>query len=267
MSDYEFFTYEVPRPHVAWVTINRPERSNSIHPPAHLEWSNICDRIEADDDIWMAVFTGAGDRAFCAGRDLKSMSEAQQQGPEAVQAMNDTMADVTRFIDRHDFPKPVIARVNGAAVGGGFEVALACDLVVASSNATFALTEVLRGLYAGGGGVHRIPRQMPMKLAMEYLMTGKALTADEALHWGLVNRVAAPDELDDAVNALIDELMAAAPLSLRATKQAAMRGLDRPLAQALTDEYPAVTALFSSEDVKEGPLAFSEKRPPNWQGR
>lgn len=267
MSDYQFFTYEVPRPHVAWVTINREERSNSIHPPAHLEWSKICDRIEADDDIWMAVFTGAGDRAFCAGRDLKSMSEAQQQGPEAVQAMNDTMADVTRFIDRHDFPKPVIARVNGAAVGGGFEVALACDLVVASTTATFALTEVLRGLYAGGGGVHRLPRQMPMKLAMEYLMTGKRMTADEALHWGLINRVAEPAVLDAEVNALIDELMAAAPLSLRATKQAAMRGLDRPLADALYDEYPAVTALFSSEDVKEGPLAFAEKRPPNWQGR
>jgi len=239
VSDYQFFTYEVPRPHVAWVTINREERSNSIHPPAHLEWSKICDRIEADDDIWMAVFTGAGDRAFCA----------------------------TRFIDRHDFPKPVIARVNGAAVGGGFEVALACDLVVASTTATFALTEVLRGLYAGGGGVHRLPRQMPMKLAMEYLMTGKRMTADEALHWGLINRVAEPAVLDAEVNALIDELMAAAPLSLRATKQAAMRGLDRPLADALYDEYPAVTALFSSEDVKEGPLAFAEKRPPNWQGR
>lgn len=267
MSDYEFFRYEIPRPHVAWVTIDRADRSNSIHPPAHVEWSAICDRIEADDDIWLAVFTGAGDRAFCAGRDLKSMSEAQQAGPEAVRAMNEAMADVTRFIDRHDFPKPVIARVNGAARGGGFEVALACDLVVAADHATFALTEVLRGLYAGGGGVHRLPRQMPVKLAMEYLMTGRAMTADEAHRWGLVNRVVPGERLDDEVNALIDELMAAAPLSLRATKQAAMRGLDRPLSEALFEEYPAVTALFASEDIKEGPLAFAEKREPRWQGR
>lgn len=267
MSDYDFFRYEVPRPHVAWVTIDRPEVSNSIHPPAHVEWSAICDRIESDDDIWMAVFTGAGDRAFCAGRDLKSLSESQQAGPEAVRAMNEQMASITRFIDRHDFAKPVIARVNGAARGGGFEVALACDLVVASDAASFALTEVLRGLYPGGGGVHRLPRQMPTKIAMEYLMTGAAMTAEEAHRWGLVNRVVPYAELDDAVNELIDRLMAAAPLSLRATKQAAMRGLDRPLAQALFDTYPAVTALMASDDVKEGPLAFAEKRTPEWKGR
>lgn len=267
MSDYEFFSYDVPRPHVAWVTIERPEVSNSIHPPAHVEWSAICDRIRDDDDIWMAVFTGAGDRSFCAGRDLKSMSQAQQQGPEAVAEMNRSMEHVTRFIDRYDFPKPVIARVNGAAVGGGFEVALACDLVVASETATFALTEVLRGLYAGGGGVHRLPRQMPLKVAMEYLMTGKTMTAAEAAHWGLVNRVVPYADLDAAVNELIDELMQAAPLSLRATKEAAMRGLDMGLDTALFAEYPAVQQLFASEDVKEGPLAFAEKRAPEWKGR
>lgn len=267
MTHYEYFSYEMPRPHVAWVTIERPERSNSIHPPAHVEWSAICDRIDADDDVWLAVFTGAGDRAFCAGRDLKSMSEAQQQGPDAVRAMNESMADVIRFVDRHDFAKPVIARVNGAAVGGGFEVALACDLVVASDTATFALTEVLRGLYAGGGGVHRLPRQMPTKIAMEYLMTGRAMSAAEAQRWGLVNRIVPYNQLDDAVNQLIDELMAAAPLSLRATKQAAMAGLDRPLAQAILDDYPAVQALRKSDDFAEGPLAFAEKRAPNWSGR
>ena len=108
---------------------------------------------------------------------------------------------------------------------------------------------------------------MPLKLAMEYLMTGRAMTADEAHRWGLVNRVVPHDRLDDEVNALIDELMAAAPLSLRATKQAAMRGLDHPLSEALFDEYPAVAALFDSEDVKEGPLAFAEKRQPEWKGR
>lgn len=267
MSEYEFFSYEVPRPHVAWVTIERPEVSNSIHTPAHAEWSAILDRIATDDDIWLGVFTGSGDRAFCAGRDLKHMSGVQQEGPEAVAANNEAMATVTRLIDRFDYPKPLIARVNGAARGGGFEVALACDLVVAADSASFALPEVLRGIYAGGGGVHRLPRQMPLKLALEYLYTGRIMTASEAFDHGLVNRVVPFNELDDAVNALIDEIMQAAPLSIQATKQAAMRGLDMPLGEALYASYPAVEEMSASADAKEGPLAFAEKRAPRWTGR
>lgn len=266
MADYEFFRFEMPRPHVAWVTIDRAEVANSIHTPAHIEWSAILDRIAEDDDIWLGVFTGDGDRSFCAGRDLKHMSMVQQQGADAVAANNAAMANVTRLIDRFDYPKPLIARVNGAARGGGFEVALACDLVVASDAATFALPEVLRGIYAGGGGVHRLPRQMPLKLAMEYLYTGRVMTAAEALDHGLVNRVVPYDQLDDAVHGLIDEIMAAAPLSIRATKQAAMRGLDMPLGDALYADFPAVTTMMKSSDAKEGPLAFSEKRDPNWSG-
>lgn len=264
---YEFFSFEIDRPHVAWVTIERPEVSNSIHTPAHVEWSDILDRIAADDDIWLAVFTGRGDRAFCAGRDLKHLSTVQQQGPEAVAENAAAMRDVTRFIDRHDFPKPVIAAVNGAARGGGFEVALACDLVVATESASFALPEPKRGIYAGGGGVHRLPRQMPMKLAMEYLLTGRVMTAQQALDFGLVNRVVPPSELHAAVNELIDEIMECAPLSIRATKEAALAGLDMPLGDALRASYPAVERMSASADAKEGPLAFSEKRAPRWTGK
>ena len=264
--DYEFFRYDVPRPHVAWVTIERPEVANAIHTPAHVEWSNILDIIAADDEIWLAVFTGAGSRSFCAGRDLKHLSSVQQAGPQAVEANNQAMASITRLIDRTDFPKPMIARVNGAARGGGFEVALACDLVVAAEHATFGLPEPRRGIYAGGGGVHRLPRQMPLKLAMEYLLTGRIMTADETLGHGLINAVVPYDELDDRVNALIDEIMECAPLSVRATKQAAMRGLDLGLDEALKTAYPAVAEMMKSEDAKEGPLAFSEKRTPNWSG-
>lgn len=263
---YEYFSYEVPRDHVAWVTIERPEVSNAINTPAHVEWSNILDRIAADDDIWLGVFTGSGERSFCAGRDLKHLSSVQQAGPDAVRENAETMAGLTRLIDRWDFPKPLIARVNGAARGGGFEVALACDLVVAADHATFGLPEPKRGIYAGGGGVHRLPRQLPLKLAMEYLLTGRAMTAEEALGHGIINKVAPAAELDDAVNALIDEIMECAPLSIQATKQAAMRGLDRPLSEALFDEYPAVTRMSRSADAKEGPLAFSEKRTPKWTG-
>ena len=264
---YEYFRYERPRPHVAWVTIERPEVANAIHTPAHVEWSAILDRFADDDDIWLAVFTGSGDRSFCAGRDLKHLSSVQQAGPEAVEANNELMASVTRLIDRYDYPKPLIARVNGAARGGGFEVALACDLVVAADHATFGLPEPRRGIYAGGGGVHRLPRQMPLKLAMEYLLTGRIMTAEEALGHGLVNRVAPSADLDAAVNALIDEIMECAPLSVRATKQAAMRGLEGGLGEALFATYPAVVEMMTSNDAKEGPLAFSEKRAPNWTGR
>ncbi len=264
--DYEYFSYEVPRPHVAWVTIERPEVANAIHTPAHVEWSAILDHVEQDDDIWLAVFTGQGERSFCSGRDLKHLSSVQQQGPEAVAANNAAMASVTRLIDRHDYPKPLIARVNGAARGGGFEVALACDLVVAADHASFGLPEPKRGIYAGGGGVHRLPRQLPLKLAMEYLLTGKEMTAIEALELHLVNSVVPYAELDDAVNQLIDEIMACAPLSVRATKEAAMQGLDLPLGQALRAQYPAVIAMANSEDAKEGPLAFAQRRDPIWKG-
>lgn len=265
--DYEFFGYETPRPHVAWVTIERPEVANAIHTPAHVEWSGILDRIADDDDIWLAVFTGSGRRSFCAGRDLKHLSSVQQAGPEAVRANAEQMASITRLIDRYDYPKPLIARVNGAARGGGFEVALACDLVVAADHATFGLPEPRRGIYAGGGGVHRLPRQMPLKLAMEYLLTGRIMTAEEARGHGLVNAVVPYDALDDTVHALIDEIMECAPLSVRATKQAAMRGLDLGLGEALSATYPAVVDMAASDDAKEGPLAFAEKRRPDWTGR
>ncbi len=264
---FDFFSYETPRPHVAWVTIERPEVANAIHTPAHVEWSEILDHIAADDDIWLAVFTGRGERAFCAGRDLKHLSAVRQAGPEAMAENQAVMDTVTRLVDRADFPKPLIARVNGAAHGGGFEVALACDLVVAAEHARFSLPEPKRGIYAGGGGVHRLPRQLPLKLAMEYLLTGREMTAEEARELGLVNRVAPQDELDNAVNGLIDEIMACAPLSIRATKQAAVRGLDLPLAEALTAHYPAVRTMMASEDAAEGPRAFAEKRDPNWTGR
>ncbi|MEM7340714.1 MAG: enoyl-CoA hydratase-related protein [Actinomycetota bacterium] len=266
-DDLDFFSYEVRRPHVAWVTIERPEVSNAIHTPAHVEWSRILDHIEQDDDIWLVVFTGRGERSFCAGRDLKHLSQVQQQGPEAVAENNAIMASITRFIDRHDFPKPTIARVNGAAHGGGFEVALACDLVVAADHVNFSLPEPKRGIYAGGGGVHRLPRQMPLKLAMEYLLTGRAMTATEAEAHGLVNAVVPTADLDAAVERLIDEIMACAPLSIMATKQAAMRGLGLPLGDALRAEYPAVRTMMTSADAKEGPLAFAERREPRWTGR
>ncbi len=263
----DYFLYEKPRDHVARITINRPEVRNAINTPAHKEWSDLLDEAESDDDVRVVVITGAGDRAFCAGRDLKYLSEMRRQSAAAQAEDAALMAEATKLIERFHYPKPLIARVNGVALGGGFEVALACDLVVAADHVEFGLPEPRRGIYAGGGGVHRLPRQLPLKLAMEYLLTSRTMSAHRAMQLGLVNDVVPYDQLDEAVDRLIDDILAAAPLSILATKQAAMMGLDRPLPEAYHHPYPAVATMRDSADAREGPLAFAEKRSPHWTGR
>ena len=263
----EYFLYETTRPHVAQITINRPEVRNAINTPAHKEWSDLLDHAASDDDVWIVVVTGMGDKAFCAGRDLKYLSQIQHASDEEKKADNDIMKTVVKLIERFDYPKPLIAKVNGVALGGGFEVAMACDLVIAADHVEFGLPEPRRGIYAGGGGVHRLPRQVPLKLAMEYLLTGKSMTASRAVEIGIINQAVPYSELDQAVDALIDQIMLGAPLSLQATKQAAMRGLDSSLGEAFYGDYPAVRAMMESDDAREGPRAFSEKRTPEWKGR
>lgn len=265
-DNLKYFICDELRPHVLSITINRPEVRNAVNTPAHKEWSDLLDEAAVDDDVWIVVITGAGERSFCAGRDLKHLSATQQGTPDEREADRVLMSGVTRLIERFDYPKPLIARVNGVALGGGFEVAMACDLVVAAEHARFGLPEPLRGIYAGGGGVHRLPRQVPLKLAMEYLLTGRDMSAQEAAELGIVNRVVPFERLDAAVDELIDEIMACAPLSIMATKQAAMRGLDMELPAAFGAEYPAVTKMMASSDAREGPAAFAEKRKPNWTG-
>ncbi len=263
----KYFLYQMTRPHVAQITINRPEVRNAINTPAHKEWSDLLDHAANDDDIWIVVVTGSGDRAFCAGRDLKYLTQIQHSSEDEKKADADLMKTVSKLIERFDYPKPLIARVNGVALGGGFEVAMACDLVVAADHVELGLPEPRRGIYAGGGGVHRLPRQVPLKLAMEYLLTGKSMTAQRALEIGIVNKVVPYSDLDDTVDELIDDILLGAPLSIRATKQAATRGLDRPLGEAFYGEYPAVRSMMESEDAREGPKAFAEKRSPTWKGR
>lgn len=263
----QYFLYDKPRDHVARITINRPEVRNAINTPAHKEWSDLLDEAEADDDVRVIIITGVGDKAFCAGRDLKYLSSMREASAEAQAEDARLMAQVTKLIERFHYAKPLIARVNGIALGGGFEVALACDLVVAADHVEFGLPEPRRGIYAGGGGVHRLPRQLPLKLAMEYLLTSRTMSAFRALELGLVNDVVPHDQLDDAVDRLVDDILLGAPLSIRATKQAAMMGLDRPLPEAFHHPYPAVRAMAESEDAREGPLAFAEKRMPRWTGR
>ena len=254
----EFVRYE-KRGHVAYVTLNRPAVMNALHPPAHEELDRVWDDFATDDGCWVAVLTGAGDRAFSAGNDLKWT--AQHGMPRMPKT---GFAGLT---SRFDLVKPLIAAVNGVALGGGLEIALACDLIVAAEHATLGVPEPKVGLMAAAGGVHRLPRQVPLRIAMGMLLTGRPLTAAQALACGLVNEVVPATRLLEAAGAWADAIAECCPLSVQASKQAALGGLGRPLEEALATHYPAVARLFASEDAVEGPRAFAEKRRPVWKGR
>jgi enoyl-CoA hydratase/carnithine racemase len=189
--EYEYARYE-KRDRVAVITINRPEVLNALHPPASAELSAIWDDFAADPDLWVAILTGAGDRAFSAGNDLKYT--AAHAGRTAAQGapVKGGFGGITA---RFDLVKPTIAAVNGWAMGGGCEMALACDLIIAAEHARFGLPEPRVGLFAGAGGVHRLPRQLPLKIAMGMILTGKAIDAQEAARWGLANEVVPAAEL------------------------------------------------------------------------
>ena len=259
-------TFKV-KDHVARITLNRPEAMNSLNPELRWELSQHWDEVEANDDIWLAVVTGAGERAFCAGADLKHRAR-ERDADEAQQAQWQEMAArSTSLIERWHFPKPIIARVNGFALGGGLEQALACDIIVAAEHAEFGLPEPRRGLIAGSAGVHRLPRQIGLKPAMGYMLTGRHMTAARAYELGLVNQVVATEKLDEAVEEWVADVLRCAPLAVRATKEATMRGLDHPLPQAYYTAYPANRRRQHSADALEGPRAFAEKRVPKWKGR
>ena len=245
------------------VTIARPERMNALHWMANEELAAVFDAFAADPDLWVAILTGEGERAFSAGNDLKYQAEEAKGELRAGPATG--FAGLTA---RYDLTKPVIAAVNGVAMGGGFEIALACDLIVASTSAVFALPEPRVGLAALAGGLHRLPRQIGLKQAMGMLLTGRRVSAEEGLRLGFVNEVVPPGELMAAARRWAEQILECSPLSVRATKQATLRGLDHAGVEAAMNEpYPAIGELVKSEDFVEGPLAFAQKRPPVWKGR
>jgi enoyl-CoA hydratase/carnithine racemase len=243
------------------VTIDRPEVMNALHPPANAELATVFDEFCSDDDLWVAIITGTGDRAFSAGNDLKY----QAAGGGEITAAPMGFAGLTA---RYDNVKPVIAAVNGVAMGGGFEIALACDLIIASEKAVFALPEPTVGLAALAGGMQRLPQQIPLKHAMGMLLTGRRVSAREGAALGFVNEVVPHDELIPAVRRWAEEIAACAPLSVRASKQCAMASLDGgSVAENMSKHYDQVYAMLKSEDFIEGPRAFAEKRAPVWKGR
>lgn len=248
------------------VTINRPDVMNALHPMASQELSDAFDAFAANPDLWVAIMTGAGDRAFSAGNDLKYHAELRARTGKRPVSPPKGFAGLTF---RHDLDKPVIAAVNGVAMGGGFEIALACDLIIASDRAKFALPEPRVGLAAGGGGLQRLPRQVPLKKAMGMLLTGRHVSAQEGYEMGFVTDVVPHDNLMREARRWASMILECSPMSVRATKQSVMRSLDvSSVEMAMRNtNYPAYVALTTSEDTIEGPKAFAEKRKPDWKGR
>ncbi|MGF1595373.1 MAG: enoyl-CoA hydratase-related protein [Acidimicrobiales bacterium] len=244
--------------HIMTVTLNRPERLNALHPPANVELGEVFDDFAADDDLWVAIVTGAG-RAFCAGNDLRYQAEGGE--------MFRVPAGFGGLTSRFDLTKPLIAAVNGPAMGGGFEIALACDLIVASEEATFALPEPKVGLAALAGGLNRLPRQIGPKRALGMILTGRHVPAAEGERLGFVNEVVPAEQLMAAAHRWAAQIAACAPLSIRASKDVVYQSLDLGLEESMQRRYDSVKAMRDSEDFVEGPLAFAEKRAPQWKGR
>ncbi len=253
--------------HVATIKINRPAALNSMNPEVRWGLSQAFDKVENNDDIWIAVITGEGNKSFCAGADLKHFSQEQSATAKQRAKWKKLLGETVPLNERWYFPKPVIARVNGYALGGGLELALSCDIIIASENAEFGLPEPRRGLVAGGGGIHRLPRMIGLKQAMGYLLTGRHMSAKRAFELGLVNEVVQLDKLDEAVNEWIKDIKKCSPQSIRATKEAALRGLDMALPKAYSKYYQSEGLRRLGTDMKEGPKAFSEKRDPVWTGQ
>jgi acetyl-CoA C-acetyltransferase len=246
--------------HILEITINRPAVCNSLHPPANDELDEIFDAYFADPDLWVSILTGAGDKAFSAGNDLVYSASGKP-----MWVPKNGFAGLT---SRRDMPKPVIAAVNGYAMGGGCEIALACHLVVADTTAQFALSEVKVGLVAGAGGLVRLPRAIPPKVAAEMILTGRRMGAEEALSRGLVNRVVGAGRALEGARALAAEILEGSPTSVRASLQimTETQGIADTV-EAVAFPSPALDELMVSEDMIEGMTAFAQKRPPRWRNR
>ena len=246
---------------ILWITIDRPQALNALNPQAHRELSAALDRTPPIPPLRVAVITGAGERAFCVGSDLKAraVGNADDHPPTGFGGIS----------HRFDLAKPVIAAVNGLALGGGVEIVAACDLAIAADHAEFALPEPRVGLAAlGGGGLQRLARNLPLKYAMELVLTGRRFGAEEAKRIGLINDVVPRAELKARVRQMADAIIAGAPLAVEASKQVMLQSLALPdLATALRATYPAAERMLASEDAREGQRAFVEKRKPRWQGK
>ena len=246
------------------ITLNRP-KANAINAATSKALGAAFQELQKDDGLSVGIITGAGDRFFSAGWDLKAAAEGEP--PDADQGIGG-FAGLTEY---WDLQKPVIAAVNGMALGGGFELALAADMIVAAKHAEFALTEAAIGLIADAGGVIRLPRRLPRAVAMEMLMTGRRASAEELARWGLVNQVTSASDLTETARILAERVAACAPLSLQAIKEidrATEGHSERQAYQIMREaDLQIYRRVYDSEDAAEGMAALSEKRAPQWKGR
>jgi enoyl-CoA hydratase/carnithine racemase len=262
-KDYETLRLERPQPDILVVTLNRPEAANALNTQMGLDLMEVFERFQiALDDLRCVVLTGAGGKAFCAGGDLK---ERRGMTDEAWAAQHAIFERKLRALLA--CPLPVVAAVNGAAYGGGCEIAMAADFIYAADTARFALTEVTLGIMPGAGGTQNLPRAVGMRRAKEIILTGLPFTAQQAESWGLVNSVVPPAELMAATLATARRIADNAPISVRQAKQAVQRGMQMSLSDGLAFEIEAYNRMVSTQDRREGVDAFNEKRKPVFRGR
>jgi len=257
---YDFITTE-RRDHILIVTLNRPDVYNAVHADMHHELAACWDAFAADDDLWVAVLTGAGDKAFCAGNDLKVTATGG-----TARGMPET--GFSGLSSRFDLEKPIIAAVNGFAMGGGFETALSCDIIIASERAKFALPEVKVGFFASASGVQRLSRYIGRLAAQELMLTGRTIEAAEALRLGCCNEVVPHDQVLSRALELADHICTVSPSSVKATKRILnSMAVAEGLPESLTYSREVQRDLAKTEDFAEGVRAFVEKRPATWVNR
>jgi enoyl-CoA hydratase/carnithine racemase len=246
--------------HAMLVTLNRPQARNAVNGDVAAGLQAAVDESEADDDVWVVILTGTGHEAFSAGADLKAVASGQGA---ALGTERSGFAGFVHAARR----KPWIAAVNGPALAGGCEIALACDLIVAVPQARFGLPEVKRALVASAGGLYRLPRALPQAVALEMILTGEPIPAERALQFGMVNRLAEPERLLDEARALAARITVNAPVAVRESLGVARRALDQSDSDLRALSAKAQAQVMASDDFREGPRAFIEKRAPRWTGR
>ncbi len=256
------------RERLAFITIDRPEAHNAFNLELSGEIADAWIRFRDDADLWVAIVTGAGDKAFSAGADLRAIGEFYRAlSPLERRYRAETQPGLGGLTRNLDVWKPIIAAVNGYCFGGGLELALACDIRIASENAQFGLLETSRGIIPGAGGTQRLPRLVPVGIALEMIFTAKKIDAAEAYRIGLVNQVVARADLMNAAIEMAERICANAPLAVQTAKMAVWQGLDLSLADGLRLENTLAEPLRQTQDVQEGIAAFSEKRKPQFKGK